>query len=282
MNLDLDPDDPRPPYQQVANALRAQILTGKLSPGERLPSQNELSTRFKVARATVQDALRILRDEGLTVARQGSGVFVRARTERPVGLRPHIEGAFSSSHVSIDFAGFSAETLHNAIQEPLDKIRIGRLVPESIAIRILLADMDVPQGLPVAVDGDTDNAAVRKRAGRIQSRSVQAVADTVHELQSLGLVKTATVNTRVHSCAPLFKLFIVNNTEAFFGFYPVVKHAVAIAGDEVPIYDPMGKDAVMFHHAQSDDDTSISSQYIEQARQWFESMWNTIAREFPT
>jgi DNA-binding transcriptional regulator YhcF (GntR family) len=34
----LDADDPRPPYQQIAHALRASILTKKLSAGERLPS----------------------------------------------------------------------------------------------------------------------------------------------------------------------------------------------------------------------------------------------------
>lgn len=38
--------------------------------------------------ATIQNALRELREEGLIVSRQGSGVFVRERTERPVGLRP--------------------------------------------------------------------------------------------------------------------------------------------------------------------------------------------------
>src|SRR4249920_264139 len=73
----LDPDDPRPPYQQVANALRAAILTRKLAPGEKLPSGNELARRYGVARMTVQQAIRLLRDEGLIVSRQGSGVFVR-------------------------------------------------------------------------------------------------------------------------------------------------------------------------------------------------------------
>jgi DNA-binding transcriptional regulator YhcF (GntR family) len=37
--MTLDPEDPRPPYQQVANSLRASILTRKFSPGDKLPSQ---------------------------------------------------------------------------------------------------------------------------------------------------------------------------------------------------------------------------------------------------
>src|SRR3954447_25846901 len=113
----INPDDPRPVSQQIANHLRAAILTGRYKPGERLPSQNELTERYDVARETVKAALRALRDERLIVTRQGSGAFVRAQTERPVGLRPHIESAFERERVSLDFAGYSAETLHGALQE---------------------------------------------------------------------------------------------------------------------------------------------------------------------
>src|SRR5690348_13647420 len=105
----LDPDDPRPPYQQVANALRAAILTRKLAPGEKLPSGNELAQRYGVARMTIQQAMRILRDEGLIVSRQGSGVFVRERTTRAVALRPHVQRAFEPPKVPIDLAGVSGE-----------------------------------------------------------------------------------------------------------------------------------------------------------------------------
>lgn len=59
-------------------------------------------------------------------------------------LRPHVERAFEQPKVSIDFAGFSGETLHGVIQEPLDKIRVGQLVPESIDIRILIPDTSQP------------------------------------------------------------------------------------------------------------------------------------------
>src|SRR3954454_16469128 len=146
--MSLDLDDPRPPYQQVAAALRASILTRKVEPGDRLPSQAELAKRYGVARMTIQQALRILKDEGLVASRQGSGMFVRERTARPVGLRPHIEQAFEQEQVRIDFSGYTAETLHNAIQEPLDKIRDGRLTPRSVRLRLLLSDMTRPIALP--------------------------------------------------------------------------------------------------------------------------------------
>ncbi|WP_425305983.1 winged helix-turn-helix domain-containing protein [Actinocatenispora sera] len=66
----------------MANALRAAILTGRFPPGNKLPSQNDLAARYNVARETVKRALAQLHAEHLTVSRQGSGVFVRQRTER--------------------------------------------------------------------------------------------------------------------------------------------------------------------------------------------------------
>src|SRR5690606_25486008 len=107
--------------------------------------------------------------------------FVRSQTERPVGLRPHIESAFERVQVSIDFAGFSGETLHGALQEPLDKIRVGRLTPESIAIRILLPDMTAPSAVPARADG-TDDPAIRERSAAIARRHTEAITDSVREL----------------------------------------------------------------------------------------------------
>jgi DNA-binding transcriptional regulator YhcF (GntR family) len=276
----LDPDDPRPPYVQVANALRAAILTKTFSPGDRLPSRTELAKKYNVAPMTVQNALRELRDEGLIVSRQGSGVFVRERTERPIGLRPHIERAFEQPNVTIDFAGFSGETLHGVIQEPLDKIRIGRLTPESVHVRLLLPDPTQPMTIPCQVDDLADSPEFRKRAEEIMRRHTLAIVDSVEELGSLGLVKDVSAEIRVHRAAPLFKLYMINNEEAFFGFYPVREHVISLGGAPRAIYDLMGKDAILFHHSVTDDDTSTGSQYVEQARDWFESMWSTVSTKF--
>ncbi|GAA1028730.1 hypothetical protein GCM10009557_14810 [Virgisporangium ochraceum] len=278
---DLEPDDPRPASQQIANLLRAAILTRRFAPGERLPSQNELAERYGVARETVKSALRTLRDERLIVTRQGSGAFVRAQTERPVGLRPHVEAAFERTHVSIDFAGFSGETLHGAIQEPLDKIRAGRLTPESIAIRILLPDLSAPAAVPSPVERGADSAGVRERAERITRRSTEAIIESVQELADLGLVRSATAQVRRHGAAALFKVYILNNEEAFFGFYPVVERSVTVKSKPTAIYDVLGKDVPLFHFAASDETESLNSQYVHQSRTWFDSVWNTIARDHP-
>lgn len=260
--------------------LRAAILTRKFDPGERLPSQTDLAKRYGVARMTIQQALRILRDENLIVSRQGSGVFVRERTARPVGLRPHIEAAFAQPDVQIDFSGYTAETLHTAIQEPLDKIRDGLLTPQTIRVRLLLADMSVPMAIPSrAGDDPGDDPRVRARMERTAQRYAGGISDSVAELAQLELVQQATVEVRVHSSASLFKLYLINNTDLFFGFYPVREHTVTIGGEQIPVYDPMGKDTELFHHTSGDPD-SMGSLYVGEASRWFTSIWATIARQW--
>ncbi|MEU0214099.1 GntR family transcriptional regulator [Streptomyces sp. NPDC006265] len=53
------------PHEQVAAALRADILSGRLTPGEKLPGQRELAEKYGVAPNTMAQALRVLEEEGL-------------------------------------------------------------------------------------------------------------------------------------------------------------------------------------------------------------------------
>lgn len=277
--MGLNADDSRPPYLQVAHALRAAILTKTYEPGERLPSSRELSERYGVARMTVQRALQLLHDEDLIYARQGSGIYVRDRAERPVGLRPHIEAAFQQPHVSIDFAGLSGETLNGAMQEPLDKVRHGVVAPETIHVRILTPTAETPWALPCRTDDLQDDPEFRQRASTITERATSMVSDAIEELASLGLVKEGRAELRSHRLAPLFKLYVINQREVFFGFYPVQEHTVTINDQQHPMFDLMGKDAILFHHSMTSDESSVESQYVTQARTWFNSIWDSLGRE---
>ena len=83
---------------------------------------------------------------------------------------------------------------------------------------------------------------------------------------------------RAHRLAPLFKLYLINGSEAFFGFYPVTERAVTIADVEHRVFDLMGKDAVLFHYAVGDDLTAIEAQFVRQGTLWFDSVWESVAR----
>lgn len=65
------------PSRRIADAVRALITSGELTPGDKLPSERELAARFDVARNTAREAVRLLAEEGLVVAQHGRGVFVR-------------------------------------------------------------------------------------------------------------------------------------------------------------------------------------------------------------
>ena len=72
----VNPNDPRPPYVQIADDLRSAITGGTLKPGDRIGSGRELAKRYGVAPMTVTNAISALRDEGLLTSWQGRGVFV--------------------------------------------------------------------------------------------------------------------------------------------------------------------------------------------------------------
>lgn len=275
----LDLDDPRPPYQQVAAQLRAAILNGTFAPGDKLPSQAALSTQYGVARMTIQQALRILKDESLVVSRQGSGMFVRERAGKPVELRPHLQQAFRAENVTLDFSGFTAEKFSNALAEPLDLVRTGNLSPSTIAVRLLVPDTTQPLALPVAASGDEkDSARLRERMRRTTDRCAGAIQAHVEELEDMGLVESATFELRHYATAPMFKTYIVNGTDVFFGYYPVIRHEVRIGTEKVETLDPMGKDAILFPYTDDGDPNSPGTQFVQQTRAWFDSVWNTLAR----
>ena len=77
----LDPDDARPPYVKLAEAVRTMIDKGLLSPGDKLPAHGQLVTQYGVSLGTVKRALGRLQDEGLIVSRRGEGAFVRTRPQ---------------------------------------------------------------------------------------------------------------------------------------------------------------------------------------------------------
>lgn len=67
-----------PKYRQLLQLLRSQILSGTLAPGDRLPTEEELSRRYGLSRGTVRKAVEQLGAEGLVRTEQGSGSYVTA------------------------------------------------------------------------------------------------------------------------------------------------------------------------------------------------------------
>lgn len=76
---------------RLAVRLSALIESGKLAPGDRLPTEQQLADAHGVSRTVVREAVHQLKSRALVASRQGSGVFVAARpTHQPLAFDPKV------------------------------------------------------------------------------------------------------------------------------------------------------------------------------------------------
>ncbi len=64
-----------PLYIQLADKIRQEIREGKINPGEKLMSENEMVKYYQIGRLTIREALSVLVNEGLLVKHHGKGTF---------------------------------------------------------------------------------------------------------------------------------------------------------------------------------------------------------------
>jgi len=65
-----------PKYARVAEDIRAQIRSGTLKVGDRLPSTTALIARYQVSYGTVRAAILVLKAERIVEGQQGEAVYV--------------------------------------------------------------------------------------------------------------------------------------------------------------------------------------------------------------
>ena len=87
---------------QVNKILRARIIDAIYAPGQRLPSESELSIEFGVSRATIRTVLAKLAVEGLILRKQGDGTYVNERIQE---VNTHSGGLWDFAHL-VEGSGF--------------------------------------------------------------------------------------------------------------------------------------------------------------------------------
>ena len=98
MFLTTDPRDVRPVYVQIAEQIVAQIKSGDIADGERLPSAVELAKSLDLNRNTVLQAYRHVREQGYLDLRRGRGAIACAP-------QPDDDALLSAVQVVIRLAG---------------------------------------------------------------------------------------------------------------------------------------------------------------------------------
>lgn len=79
--------------ERVMTRLGADIRAGRLGPGARLPTEQELTASMGVSRTVVREAVAALRADGLVVTRRGSGAFVADPSASPFRIAgPRVDG----------------------------------------------------------------------------------------------------------------------------------------------------------------------------------------------
>jgi GntR family transcriptional repressor for pyruvate dehydrogenase complex len=88
---------PKSLSSEVVDRLAAQIMSGQLPVGAKLPSEQEMMKGMGVSRTVVREAVAALRARGLVVTRQGAGAFVEHDTGRqPYAIDPEGLGSLDS------------------------------------------------------------------------------------------------------------------------------------------------------------------------------------------
>lgn len=100
-------------WRQIADAIRLDIVGGKLTSGDQLPTEAALAERFSANRHTVRRALAVLAEEGVVASEQGRGTFVRSvrRLAYPIGKRTRFREGLRGQATSL-----VSESLSDAIE----------------------------------------------------------------------------------------------------------------------------------------------------------------------
>jgi GntR family transcriptional regulator len=148
------------PYQDVLDELRSSIVEGRLEPGTRLPSENELAERFGTSRPTVRRALALLKADGLVTSEQGRGVFVRSKPH----VRLLLSGANFRRHRREGVSGFSAQ------------VREQGQLPEQRILEVGLAH--APREVVSRLGGDEGGKVVVRRRLFVVNEEPVALCDS--------------------------------------------------------------------------------------------------------
>jgi GntR family transcriptional repressor for pyruvate dehydrogenase complex len=121
---------PRNRTGAVVDLLTEEIASGRLEPGARLPTEQELTAALHVSRTVVREAVAVLRSEGLIETRQGVGAFVvRDVQRRPFRIDPDglqsigevVKVMELRTGVEIEAAGIAAERVNAAVRGKIGK-----------------------------------------------------------------------------------------------------------------------------------------------------------------
>ncbi len=145
----------RPLYLQIKALLVASLAAGEWRPGEAIPSELELASRYGVSQGTVRRAIDALADEHLVVRRQGKGTYVATHTEEKLSVPRFLrirrdDGADeypSSRLLDVRRAKAGADVARVLDLKPGDPVLLLQRVLEFAGVPVVLDEITLPAAL---------------------------------------------------------------------------------------------------------------------------------------
>jgi DNA-binding GntR family transcriptional regulator len=113
--LPLQRESRTPMHRQIAQQLREAVASGHFGPGDKTPTEPELSAYFGVSRITARKAVEILAREGVLVRQQGKGTFVQGPVVR---------------HDLLELRGIYDELVKQGLKPEIQLLDYGHIVPK--------------------------------------------------------------------------------------------------------------------------------------------------------
>jgi GntR family transcriptional regulator len=121
-------------YREIAADLQRKIVTGELSPGEKLPSDAKLGTDYGASRNTVREAVKLLLTRGVVERRPNQGTFVLARKD-PFSTVINTVTGFGGYAGAVYASEVIAKHRTPAVTQPRVEIQLAT-VPVAAALRL--------------------------------------------------------------------------------------------------------------------------------------------------
>ncbi|WP_369900494.1 GntR family transcriptional regulator [Bacillus manliponensis] len=111
-----------PIYIQVMEYIKKEIVTGRLLPGDKIPSVRELASELQVNPNTIQRTFQELEREGIVVTRRGMGRYVTSEGDKIMELRKEMAKELLHSFIhGMGNLGFTEEEIISILRSSLQE-----------------------------------------------------------------------------------------------------------------------------------------------------------------
>lgn len=111
-------DNNQPIYLQIMNYIKGEIITGKLMPGDKIPSVRELAAELQINPNTVQRTFQELEREEIVETRRGMGRYVTGSEETILTIKKEMAKEVLDRFIrGMQELGFQGEDILAAVAE---------------------------------------------------------------------------------------------------------------------------------------------------------------------